>query len=170
HPLSAPYQVFETKDGWMVVGGANQANWLRLVEALEAPELLDEPRFKENRDRITNLALLERTLAPHFRKRKTAEWLVIFDAKGLPCGPVNDVKQMHDDPQAIAREMVIEVDHATLGKVKTLGAPVKFSDTPGGVRRAAPLFGQHSREVLAEFSFSGAEIDALFAEGAVQGS
>jgi len=169
HPLSAPYQAFETKDGWMVVGGANQANWLRLVEALEAPELLAEPRFKENRDRITNLALLERTLAPYFRKRKTEEWLAIFDAKGLPCGPVNDVKQMHDDPQAIAREMVIEVDHATLGKVKTLGTPLKFSDTPGGVRRGAPLFGQHSREVLAEFGFSGAEIDALFAEGAVQG-
>jgi crotonobetainyl-CoA:carnitine CoA-transferase CaiB-like acyl-CoA transferase len=169
HPLSAPYQAFETKDGWMVVGGANQANWLRLVEALKAPELLAEPRFKENRDRITNLALLERTLAPYFRKRKTEEWLAIFDAKGLPCGPVNDVKQMHDDPQAIAREMVIEVDHATLGKVKTLGTPLKFSDTPGGVRRGAPLFGQHSREVLAEFGFSGAEIDALFAEGAVQG-
>ncbi|MBL8697869.1 MAG: CoA transferase [Alphaproteobacteria bacterium] len=169
HPLSAPYQAFETADGWLVVGGANQNNWLRLVEALEAPELLAEPRFKENRDRITNLALLETTLAPYFRKRKTAEWLAIFDAKGLPCGPVNDVKQMHTDPQAIAREMVIEVDHATLGKVKTLGAPVKFSDTPGGVRRGAPLFGQHSREVLAEFGFSGAEIDALFTEEAVQG-
>ena len=64
HPLSAPYQAFETADGWMVVGGANQNNWLRLVEALEAPELLAEPRFKDNRDRITNLPLLERTLGP----------------------------------------------------------------------------------------------------------
>lgn len=170
HPLSAPYQAFETADGWMVVGGANQNNWLRLVEALEAPELLAEPRFKDNRDRITNLPLLERTLAPYFRKRGTVEWLAIFDAKGLPCGPVNDVKQMHEDPQALAREMVIEVDHATLGKVKTVGAPVKFSRTPGGVRHGAPLLGQHTRAVLAEHGFAPAEIDALFTEGAVQGS
>jgi crotonobetainyl-CoA:carnitine CoA-transferase CaiB-like acyl-CoA transferase len=167
HPLSAPYQAFETGDGWMVVGGANQNNWLRLVEALEAPELLDEPRFKENRDRITNLAALQEALTPHFRKRTTEEWMARFEAIGLPCGPVNDVRQMHADPQAVAREMVIEVDHATLGKVRTLGLPVKFSDTPGGVRRGAPLLGQHTREVLREFGFADAEIDGFLAEGAV---
>jgi crotonobetainyl-CoA:carnitine CoA-transferase CaiB-like acyl-CoA transferase len=167
HPLSAPYQAFETADGWMVVGGANQNNWLRLVEALEAPELLDEPRFRENRDRITNLAALQEALTPHFRKRGTEEWMARFEAIGLPCGPVNDVKQMHADPQAVAREMVIDVDHVTLGKVRTLGLPVKFSDTPGGVRRGAPLLGQHTREVLREFGFSDAEIDGFLAEGAV---
>lgn len=167
HPLSAPYQAFETSDGWMVVGGANQNNWLRLVEALEAPELLEEPRFKENRDRITHLAALQEALMPHFRKRTTEEWMARFEAIGLPCGPVNDVRQMHADPQAIAREMVIDVDHATLGKVRTLGLPVKFSDTPGGVRRGAPLLGQHTREVLREFGFADAEIDGFLAEGAV---
>lgn len=167
HPLSAPYQAFETQDGWMVVGGANQNNWLRLVEALEAPELLKEPRFAENRDRITNLAALQEALTPYFRKRTTAAWMEKFDAIGLPCGPVNDVKQMHADPQAVAREMVIDVDHKTLGKVRTLGLPVKFSDTPGGVRRGAPLLGQHTREVLREFGFGDADIDAFLAEGAV---
>jgi crotonobetainyl-CoA:carnitine CoA-transferase CaiB-like acyl-CoA transferase len=167
HPLSAPYQAFETADGWMVVGGANQNNWLRLVEALEAPELLDEPRFKENRDRITNLAALQEALTPHFRKRGTEAWMARFEAIGLPCGPVNDVRQMHADPQAVAREMVIDVDHATLGKVRTLGLPVKFSDTPGGVRHGAPLLGQHTREVLREFGFADAEIDGFLAEGAV---
>jgi crotonobetainyl-CoA:carnitine CoA-transferase CaiB-like acyl-CoA transferase len=167
HPLSAPYQAFETQDGWMVVGGANQNNWLRLVEALEAPELLKEPRFAENRDRITNLAALQEALTPYFRKRTTAAWMATFDAIGLPCGPVNDVRQMHADPQAVAREMVIDVDHKTLGKVRTLGLPVKFSDTPGGVRRGAPLLGQHTREVLREFGFGDADIDAFLAEGAV---
>jgi crotonobetainyl-CoA:carnitine CoA-transferase CaiB-like acyl-CoA transferase len=167
HPLSAPYQAFETQDGWMVVGGANQNNWLRLVEALEAPELLKEPRFAENRDRITNLAALQEALTPYFRKRTTAAWMATFDAIGLPCGPVNDVKQMHADPQAVAREMVIDVDHKTLGKVRTLGLPVKFSDTPGGVRRGAPLLGQHTREVLREFGFADPDIDAFLAEGAV---
>ncbi len=167
HPLSAPYQAFETADGWMVVGGANQNNWLRLVEALEAPALLRDPRFAENRDRMVNLAALQETLTPYFKKRPRAEWLAIFDSKGLPCGPVNDVLDMHADPQALARDMVISIDHATLGSVKTLGLPVKFSDTPGGVRRGAPLLGQHTREVLSEYGFSSEEIDGFVAEGAV---
>jgi crotonobetainyl-CoA:carnitine CoA-transferase CaiB-like acyl-CoA transferase len=167
HPLSAPYQAFETADGWMVVGGANQNNWLRLVEVLDAPELRDDPRFAENRDRITHLPELQAALAPFFRKRPTAEWLAAFDAIGLPSGPVNDVRQMHDDPQARARGMVTEVAHATLGPVQTIGLPVKFSDTPGGVRRAAPLLGQHTREVLRECGFVDTEIDGFLAEGAV---
>ncbi len=167
HPLSAPYQAFETGDGWIVVGGANQNNWLRLVEALEAPDLLRDPRFAENRDRMINLTALQTILTPYFKTRSSAEWLAILDAKGLPCGPVNDVLDMHRDPQALAREMVISVDHATLGSVKTLGLPVKFSDTPGGVRRGAPLLGQHTREVLSEYGFTAEEIDGFVAEGAV---
>jgi len=167
HPLSAPYQAFETADGWIVVGGANQNNWLRLVEALAAPELQRDPRFSENRDRMMNLDALQETLTPYFKKRSRAAWLAIFDSKGLPCGPVNDVLDMHADPQALARDMVISVDHATLGSVKTLGLPVKFSDTPGGVRRGAPLLGQHTREVLSEYGFSSEEIAGLIAEGAV---
>lgn len=167
HPLSAPYQAFDTADGWIVVGGANQNNWLRLVEALEAPELQRDSRFSENRDRMMNLAALQETLTPYFKKRSRQEWLAIFESKGLPCGPVNDVLDMHADPQALARDMVISVDHATLGSVRTLGLPVKFSDTPGGVRRGAPLLGQHTREVLGEYGFSSQEIDGLVAEGAV---
>ena len=166
HPLSAPYQAFATADGWLVVGGANQANWLRLVEALEAPGLLDDPRFAENRDRIVNVAALEAALAPHFRRRGTADWLARLEAAGVPCAPVNDVMQMHADPQAVARGMVTEAGHATLGQVRTIGTPVKFSRTPGGVRRGAPLLGQHTREVLREFGFAEAEIESLFEEGA----
>ncbi len=166
HPLSAPYQAFATADGWLVVGGANQANWLRLVEALEAPGLLDDPRFAENRDRIVNVAALEAALAPHFRRRGTADWLARLEAAGVPCAPVNDVMQMHADPQAVARGMVTEAGHATLGQVRTIGTPVKFSRTPGGVRRGAPLLGQHTREVLREHGFAEAEIESLFEEGA----
>ncbi|MFZ9487661.1 MAG: CaiB/BaiF CoA transferase family protein [Alphaproteobacteria bacterium] len=166
HPLSAPYQAFEASDGWLVVGGANQANWLRLVDALDAPGLRDDPRFAENRDRIVNVAALEAALAPLFRQRMVADWLARLEAAGVPCAPVNDVLQMHAHPQAIARGMVTEVDHATLGRVRTIGAPVKFSRTPGGVRRGAPLLGQHTREVLREAGFAEAEIESFFDEGA----
>jgi crotonobetainyl-CoA:carnitine CoA-transferase CaiB-like acyl-CoA transferase len=167
HPLSAPYQAFPTADGWIVVGAANQANWLKLVEALGAPELASDPRFAENRDRMAHLGELDEALSVHFRRRGTDDWLRHLEAAGVPAGPVNDITAMHADPQVRARKMVVEVGHATLGPVKTLGAPVKLSDTPAEVRRGAPLYGQHTREVLREASFGDSEIDALVQEGAV---
>ncbi|MDF2096460.1 CaiB/BaiF CoA transferase family protein [Aquibaculum arenosum] len=167
HPLSAPYQAFEARDGWIVVGGANQANWLRLVDVLEAPQLAEDPRFKTNADRMANLPALEAELNACFRQRDSAEWLELLDAAGVPSGPVNDVVQMHQDPQVLAREMVTEIPHTTLGSVKTLGLPIKFSDTPGGPRQGAPVLGEHTRDVLAEQGFTAEEIDRLVSEGAV---
>ncbi len=167
HPLSAPYQAFETADGQVVIGGSNQANWLRIIEALEAPELAADARFKENRDRMLHLEALQEELARRFMRRTTAEWLARFEAVNVPAGPVYSIEEMHQDPQVRARDMVLEVEHAKLGPVKTLGMPVKFSETPAGVRRGAPLYGQHTREVLREAGFGDAEIDRLVGEGAV---
>ena len=172
HPLNAPYQAFPASDGWITVGAANQGNWLRLLEALEAPELrLDlrnDPRFLTNADRMRNLAALTATLTPMFKRRSSAEWLRRLEQAGVPAGPVLEISQMHADPQALAREMIVETVHPTAGHVKAIGLPVKFSDTPGGVRRAAPLFGQHTREVLRDNGFSDTEIDQLAALGAIQ--
>lgn len=167
HPLNGPYQAFATSDGWVIVGAATQPIWLRLVDALAAPELASDPRFRENKDRMRHLAELERALNEHFRRKTTAEWVGILEEKGVPAGPVNTVTQMHEDPQVRHREMVVEVDHATAGRVKTIGLPVKFSATPGGVKRGAPLLGEHTREVLRNYGYADAEIDALMTEGAV---
>jgi crotonobetainyl-CoA:carnitine CoA-transferase CaiB-like acyl-CoA transferase len=167
HPLNAPYQAFRAADGWIVIGGSNQRNWLRTLEALEARHLAEDRRFVENSDRMTHLEELEEALAPYFRQRTSADWLARLEALGVPAGPVNDVLEMQADPQVQAREMVVEVEHATLGPVKTLGLPVKFSDTPGAVLTAAPVYGQHTREVLGEHGFSDSEIEALAADGAI---
>jgi crotonobetainyl-CoA:carnitine CoA-transferase CaiB-like acyl-CoA transferase len=167
HPLNAPYQAFETADGWIVVGGANQRAWQRLVEALGAPELAEDPRFRENRDRMENLEALVAALQPHFARRSSADWLARLEAAGVPAGPVNDLAQVHSDPQVLARDMVVDVAHRSLGTVKTLGLPVKFSRTPGGPRHAAPVYGQHSREILDQHGFTSAEIAALIDTGAV---
>ena len=168
HPLNAPYQAFPTSDGWITVGAANQGNWLRLVEALEAPDLRDDPRFATNADRMRNLDVLTATLTPLFKRRSSAEWLRRLEQSGVPAGPVLEVGQMHRDPQALAREMIVQTEHPTAAHVKAIGLPIKFSNTPGGVRRAAPLFGQDTREVLREHGYSVSEIQRLAADGAIQ--
>jgi crotonobetainyl-CoA:carnitine CoA-transferase CaiB-like acyl-CoA transferase len=165
--LSAPYQAFETADGWIVIGANNTRLWQRTLEVLGAEELADDPRFRENADRMAHLAELEAALAPYFKKHSSEDLLARFEAEGVPAGPVYDVLQMQADPQVQAREMVVEVEHATLGPVQTVGLPVKFSDTPGKVRTGAPVYGQHTREVLRAHGFTDADLEALLAEGAI---
>jgi len=168
HPLNAPYQAYPTSDGWINVGAANQGNWLRLVEALEAPELREDLRFSTNAARMRNLAVLTATLTPLFKRRSSADWLRRLEQAGVPAGPVLEVGQMLADPQALAREMIVETVHPTAGCVKAIGLPIKFSNTPGAVRRAAPIFGQDTRQVLRDHGFSDAEIDQLATQGAIQ--
>ncbi len=167
HPLGAPYQAFETADGWINVGAVNQANWLKLLGALEAPALEHDARFATNDMRMANLSELVETLTGIFRRRPTGAWLERLEEAGVPAGPVLSVGQMHQDPQALARDMVVDAPHSRLGKVKTIGTPVKFSRTPAGIRRGAPVLGEHTREVLAEYGYSGDEIEKLAAGGAV---
>ena len=167
HPLNAPYQAFETADGWITIGAANQSNWLRLLDVLEVPELGGDPRFRENHDRISNLDALDSALSPIFRKHGSAEWLKLLEAAGVPAGPVLKIGEVHSNPQTLARDMIVEVTHDRLGPVKTLGLPVKFSKTKGAVRRGAPVLGQHTREVLGEYGYGDEEIEELVDNGAV---
>jgi crotonobetainyl-CoA:carnitine CoA-transferase CaiB-like acyl-CoA transferase len=167
HPLNAPYQAFEASDKWIVVGGANQKNWLRTLDVLGAAELARDPRFATGADRMANLKELEALLTERFKQKSAEHWLTALEEAGVPCGPVNDMLQALADPQTIAREMVVEVEHATLGKVSTMGLPIKFSRTPGKVRSGAPLFGQHTEEVLGAYGFGAEEIAALREQGAV---
>jgi crotonobetainyl-CoA:carnitine CoA-transferase CaiB-like acyl-CoA transferase len=167
HPLNGPYQAFKATDGWLTVGAGNQANWLRMLEAMELRALADDSRFADNAARMKHLDALVAVLAARFAEHDTAEWLRRFAKVGVPAGPVLDIKQMHRDPQTAARDMLVEVEHRKAGKVKTIGLPVKFSATPGKVAHAAPVLGEHSRDILAEHGYSAAEIAALAAERAV---
>jgi crotonobetainyl-CoA:carnitine CoA-transferase CaiB-like acyl-CoA transferase len=167
HPLNAPYQAFEAADGWITIGAANQPNWLKLIDALEASVLKDDPRFATNDARMVNLPALVEVLTPLFKKRSSADWLKRLEAVGVPAGPVLDIAQMHADPQTLARQMVVEVPHSRLKKHKTLGAPVKFSVTRSAVERGAPVLGEHTREILTEYGYAKKAIDDLIDSGAV---
>ena len=168
HPLNAPYQAFAVADGWITVGAANQKNWQRLLEVLEAPQLGDDPRFASNADRMRNLPALQAELTAFFKTRSSAEWLRRLEEAGVPAGPVLDVRQMQADPQALAREMIVKTAHPVAGQVSAIGLPIKFSETPGRVSRAAPVLGQHTREVLREHGFSDAEAEQMAAQGAIE--
>ncbi|MFK7942539.1 MAG: CaiB/BaiF CoA transferase family protein [Paracoccaceae bacterium] len=154
HPLNAPYQAIRTADGYINLGAANQRNWERLVDLIGRPDLGSDPRFELNTGRMANRAELEAELNAVFSKRSSAEWLAMLEEGGFPAGPVLSIREMHADPQAIDRGMVPSVDHPSTGVVQTIGLPVKFTETPGGVRGPAPMLGQHTEEVLAEYGIS----------------
>jgi crotonobetainyl-CoA:carnitine CoA-transferase CaiB-like acyl-CoA transferase len=166
HHLSAPYQAFRAADGWLTIGGANQANWERMVRVLGAPEWLSDARFKTNADRMANLEALVAVMDARLKTRPAGEWIKALEAEGVPCGPINSIAEMASDPQTLAREMVVELDHPRAGATRSLGLPIKLSATPGKVARPAPLLGQHTREVLGEYGFSAREIEDLVRSGA----
>ncbi len=167
-PLNGPYQAFETSEGYINVGASNQKMYPQLCEVLGCPELGRDPRFLTGADRMGNLDELIDLLNARFRQRSTAEWLERLEAVGIPAGPVLSIGDMLKHPQTLARDMVVAVDHPIAGRVETIGVPAKFSETPTEIARPAPLYGQHTREVLSEAGFSKSEIDGLIAEGAAK--
>jgi len=167
HPLNGPYQAFETADGWITVGAANHANWLRLTEAVGRPDLAEDERFLDNAGRMANLAALGDILSEIFRTRRQSEWLDILENAGVPAGPVLDVCEMHQDPHALAWEMVVETNHSRLGPVQTIGCPVKFSKTPSAINSGAPVYGEHTRAILSEYGIKDDDVEDLITSGAV---
>jgi crotonobetainyl-CoA:carnitine CoA-transferase CaiB-like acyl-CoA transferase len=168
HVLTAPYQAFRTADGYVNIGGANQANWARIAQVLGHPEWIEDARFVTNDARMRNrealVEAMERVLVAHDREH----WMGAFDAAGVPAGPVHSIGEALTHEQVLARDMVVEVEHARAGRTRSIGFPVKFGATPAGsTGRGAPMLGEHSRAVLREAGYSVAEIDALVAEGVV---
>jgi len=166
HILSAPYQAFRAADGWLNIGGANQANWERMCRVLGARDWLEDPRFRSNADRMKNLDALVPLMNARLKDRQVDDLIKALEAEGVPCGRINSIADVATDPQALAREMVVELEHPRAGRTRALGLPIKLSRTPGKVSRPAPVLGQHTREVLEEFGFSRAEIDSLVGSGA----
>jgi len=168
HLLSAPYQAFRTRDGWINIGGANQSNWERVANVLGHPEWRDDPRFLTNTARMQNLSALTRVMDDILITRDKADWVAAFDAAGVPVGPVHTIGEALSHPQTLARNMVVDLVHPEAGPTKAIGCPVQFSRTPTQITRPAPLLGEHSRELLKEYGYHDSQIDAFVAQGVIE--
>ena len=151
HRGSAPYQLFTTSDGYMTIGGAQDSFWRGTCKILGCEHLLNDERFTSKADRVENNRQLVEELGKFFIQRTTKELCEAFEAEGIPAGPVMDHVEVFNDPQTLHREMVVETEHSKLGKIKTIGVPVKLSKTPASIRKGAPLFGEHNQEVLSDW-------------------
>jgi formyl-CoA transferase len=161
HRMSAPYQAFRCADGYITIGAANDRTFARLATLLDHGEWLDDQRFATDAARVAHREVLAALIEAVTARRSCADWLAALDAAGIPCGPIHDYAQVFADPQVVARHMAVPVDHPTLGRLQTLGTPIKMSATPLEIGRRAPLLGEHTDQVLREFGFDAAAIQAV---------
>jgi crotonobetainyl-CoA:carnitine CoA-transferase CaiB-like acyl-CoA transferase len=167
HPLSAPYQAFRTADGYIVIGAGSQGLYKRLYALLGLPELAEDARFDTQPKRMNGYVELAALLQQATVSRTSAELLAALEQAGIPAGPILDVGEMLEDPQAQARAMVIDTDHPVFGPLRTIGNPVKLSETPWELRSLAPRLGEHTDQVLSDWGFSDGEVAALRQQGAL---
>jgi crotonobetainyl-CoA:carnitine CoA-transferase CaiB-like acyl-CoA transferase len=148
HPNLVPYQAFPARDGWLIVGIANEKQWGLLCDMLGRPDMKTDSRFTPNGNRVANRKILVDELTEIFSQRDVNDWLADMASAGLPCGPINSIPDVFSHPQAQARNMIIESEHASAGTVKMPGFPYKLSQTPAEIHRPPPTLGQHTEEVL----------------------
>jgi formyl-CoA transferase len=167
HPTGIPTGVFRTADGHINIAASGQNMFRRLCEAVGAPALVDDPRFKTPPDRSKNRAALTVELEKPLVTRTSADWVATLNAAGVPCGPILNVKEVFEDPQVRHLEMATTVKHSRLGELQVQNLPVTLSRTPGAVRTPTPEMGQHTDEILGELGYSADDIAALRRDGVV---
>jgi formyl-CoA transferase len=168
HPNLVPYDAFSARDGWFVVGVANEKQWGVLCGVLARPDMKTDSRFSANRDRVTNRDVLVTELNQIFSQRDVDDWLADLTKAGLPCGRINSLPEVFAHPQAQARKMTLESEHASAGTVRLPGFPYKFSQTPAEILRPPPRLGEHTEEVLKSLlDYSPEDVASLRDQGAI---
>lgn len=161
HPICTPFDIFRTRDSYIAIAVQNNTIWERFCEAVEAGNLVKDQRFETNASRTENEPVLKENILGILSGKTTKEWLEILIEHSVPCGPINSIEDVVTDPHILAREMIVEVEHKKLGKIKAPGVPIKFSDTKCSVTTASPVLGQHTEEILTECGFSAHEIQTF---------
>ncbi|GGC73859.1 CaiB/BaiF CoA transferase family protein [Undibacterium terreum] len=148
HPNIVPYQTFATSDGHIIVAAGNDSQYTKFVQAGGRPELADDPLYLTNPRRVAHRDQLVPLLMEMVAQKTKQEWIDLLEAAGVPCGPINNLDEVFDNPQVVARDMLMELPHPSAGKVRLVGSPMKMSVTPAQALSAPPLLGQHTSEVL----------------------
>ncbi len=168
HPNIVPYQAFRTRDGHIVLTVGNDGQWSRFCAIAGHPELVTAPRFATNAARVTHRRELVALLEPILAERTSADWISALERLAVPCGPINDLAQVFDDPQVRARGMRTNAPHPLAGTVPMVASPIRLSETPVRPPTAPPLLGQHTREVLSELlGMADAELQVLRERGVI---
>jgi crotonobetainyl-CoA:carnitine CoA-transferase CaiB-like acyl-CoA transferase len=168
HPNIVPYQTFNTRDGAIILACGNDNLFNKFCEVAGCPHLARDPRFATNGRRVENRAALVPLLDQVFVQRSTREWVETLEAAGVPNGPINDIRQVFEEPQVVARGMKIEIQHPLAGEVPLVASPMRFSGTPLEFKSAPPTLGQHTDEILrAMLGMSAADIEKLRSEGVI---
>ncbi|MGH7092663.1 MAG: CoA transferase, partial [Stellaceae bacterium] len=167
HAIVSPYGMFRTKDGEVALAPSQEQSYQRLVDALDAGEWRQDPRFAGNDSRVRHRAAMNAAVEQKLAGATTAEWIVRLNAAGVPCGRVMDLPEVFTDPQVLDQEMVLTQDHPGHGPITMLGFPVKFTEAPCQLRRPAPELGADSDAALAALGFTPGDIARLRAAGIV---
>ena len=162
HPTLVPYQAFMCQDGkYINIAVGSERLWQRFCTAMDREDLHQHPDYAQNGDRVRNRDVLVPLLQEALLKKPVAAWVKQLEGGGVPCGPINELSDVFADPQVLHRDMVQEVEHPTLGKLKQAGIPIKFSETKGSITRHPPLLGEHTGEILLELGYTAADVDRL---------
>ncbi len=168
HPNLVPYEAFAARDGWFIVGAANEKQWAQLCDMLARPDLKTDERFNSNGNRVANRKILVDELNRVFSERNVDDWLKELVQAGLPCGRINSIPEVFAHPQAQARQMTLETEHPSAGSVRLTGFPYKLSETPAGLEKPPPMLGEHSEEVLMTvLNYSAEQVSELRNKGAI---
>jgi crotonobetainyl-CoA:carnitine CoA-transferase CaiB-like acyl-CoA transferase len=161
HPISAPYGLFRTADGVIAIAPSDDVFFRRLMGALDLEHVVDSPDYASNRERVQHRSALTALLETRLAEANSDHWIELLNQAGVPCGPVYSVDQVFQDPQFMAQEMAIDVDHPGYGNVRMLGFPIKFADSPCTIRHPTPQLGEHTRELLEEIGVSPGRFEEL---------
>ena len=167
HPSLVPYQSFPASDGYFIVGCANQGLWERLCRGIDRPDLLEDPRFTTNTDRVEHRAECVETLSEIFQAKPVAYWAEVISQAGVPCGPINRVSQVVNDAQVKARNMIVDMPHPNVPDLRVPNSPLKLEETPSSIRRPPPLLGQHNEEILTDLGYGPSQITKFREKGVI---